>query len=78
MYCPAGPLYWTSPSLNILRLSAKSAEPMPAPATVDAFLDVLGKSGLVAEERLRLFLQQVGGLSMMPRKLAAAWSPPAC
>jgi serine/threonine protein kinase len=44
---------------------------MPAPATIDAFLDVLGKSGLVDEERLRLFLQQAGGLSTMPRKLAA-------
>jgi serine/threonine protein kinase len=44
---------------------------MPAPATIDAFLEVLGKSGLVEEERLRLFLQQNIGLSSTPRKLAA-------
>lgn len=44
---------------------------MPAPATIDAFLEVLGKSGLVEAERLRLFLQQNSGLSATPRKLAA-------
>jgi eukaryotic-like serine/threonine-protein kinase len=44
---------------------------MPTPSTIDAFLEVLGKSGLVEAERLRLFLQQNGGLSATPRKLAA-------
>jgi serine/threonine protein kinase len=44
---------------------------MPAPATIDRFLEVVGKSGLVEQDRLRLFLQQAGGLSTMPRKLAA-------
>jgi eukaryotic-like serine/threonine-protein kinase len=44
---------------------------MPAPATIDAFLEVLGKSGLVEAERLRLFLQHNSGLSSTPRKLAA-------
>jgi serine/threonine protein kinase len=44
---------------------------MPAPATIDAFLEVLGKSGLVDPERLQLFLSQAGGLSEKPRKLAA-------
>ncbi|HWG46830.1 MAG TPA: serine/threonine-protein kinase [Gemmataceae bacterium] len=44
---------------------------MPAPATHDAFVEVLGKSGLVDAERLQLFLQQTAGLSAMPRKLAA-------
>ncbi|HTU20466.1 MAG TPA: serine/threonine-protein kinase [Gemmataceae bacterium] len=44
---------------------------MPAPATIDAFLEVLDKSGLVEGERLRLFLQQNSGLSATPRKLAS-------
>ena len=44
---------------------------MPAPATIDGFLEVLGKSGLVEAERLRQFLQQHSGLSSTPRKLAA-------
>jgi serine/threonine protein kinase len=44
---------------------------MPAPATLDAFLELLGKSGLVDGERLRVFLQQTGPLSTTPRKLAA-------
>jgi serine/threonine protein kinase len=44
---------------------------MPAPATIDAFLEVLGKSGLVEPGRLRTFLRQAGGLSSAPRKLAA-------
>lgn len=44
---------------------------MPAPATIDAFLELVGKSGLVEAERLRQFMQQAGGLSTSPRKLAA-------
>ena len=44
---------------------------MPAPATIDTFLKVVGKSGLVDPERLQLFLNQAGGLSATPRKLAA-------
>lgn len=44
---------------------------MPSPATIDAFLEVLGKSGLVEAERLRLFVQQNSSLSSTPRKLAA-------
>ncbi len=44
---------------------------MPAPATIDAFMQVLEKSSLVEAERLRLFLQQAAGLSSSPRKLAA-------
>ncbi len=44
---------------------------MPAPATIDAFLEVLRKSGLVEPGRLRTFLRQAGGLSSAPRKLAA-------
>jgi serine/threonine protein kinase len=44
---------------------------MPAPATIDAFLEVVEKSGLVDPERLQLFLRQALGLSATPRKLAA-------
>jgi serine/threonine protein kinase len=44
---------------------------MPAPANLDAFVELLGKSALVEAERLRLFLQQDGPLSTTPRKLAA-------
>ncbi len=44
---------------------------MPAPATLDAFVGVLGKSALVDAARLQLFLQQAAGLSTTPRKLAA-------
>jgi serine/threonine protein kinase len=44
---------------------------MPAPATIDAFVELLGRSGLVDAERLRLFLQQASGISTTPRKLAA-------
>jgi serine/threonine protein kinase len=44
---------------------------MPAPSTIDAFLEVLKKSELVDPERLRQFLRQAGGLSTTPRKLAA-------
>jgi serine/threonine protein kinase len=44
---------------------------MPAPATIDAFLELVGKSGLVDPERLQLFLNQAGALSAKPRKLAA-------
>src|SRR5262245_6994281 len=44
---------------------------MPAPASIDAFLEMVAKSGLVESERLRSFLQQNAGLSSTPRKLAA-------
>lgn len=44
---------------------------MPAPATIERFLEVLGKSSLVEAERLRHFLQQNRSLSSTPRKLAA-------
>src|SRR6185437_9088099 len=50
---------------------SRKAPFMPAPATHDAFVEALGKSGLVDAERLQLFLQQTAGLSAMPRKLAA-------
>jgi serine/threonine protein kinase len=44
---------------------------MPAPSTIDAFVEVLKKSELVEAERLQKFLQQANGLSTTPRKLAA-------
>ncbi len=44
---------------------------MPAPATIDAFLELVNKSGLVDPERLQVFLNQAGALSATPRKLAA-------
>ncbi len=44
---------------------------MPAPASIDAFLEMVAKSGLVESERLQSFLQQNAGLSSTPRKLAA-------
>jgi hypothetical protein len=44
---------------------------MPAPASIDVFVQVLVKSSLVESERLQTFLQQNAGLSSTPRKLAA-------
>ena len=44
---------------------------MPAPANIDAFVEILSKSGLVEAKRLRSFLQQAGAVSTTPRNLAA-------
>lgn len=44
---------------------------MPAPATIDDFVKILGKSNLVEAERLRAFLQQAGAVATTPRNLAA-------
>jgi serine/threonine protein kinase len=44
---------------------------MPAPTTIDSFVELLGKSNLIEEPRLRAFLQQVVPLSTTPRNLAA-------
>src|SRR4051794_21573877 len=53
---------------------AKGA-PMPLPSTVDAFLEVVFKSGVLEKEVLDPYLQQMkagGGYTDKPRTLAAA------
>ena len=44
---------------------------MPTPATIDDFVEVLGKSGLVDGARLQPFLPQASDSETTPRKLAA-------
>ncbi len=54
-----------------VRLLRQEARYMPAPATIDSFVELLGKSNLVDGARLRVFLQQAVPLSTTPRNLAA-------
>src|SRR5438128_3278379 len=45
---------------------------MPAPSTLDDFLDLLRKSGVVEESRLNAYLQRVGSVAALPAEPAQA------